>query len=218
MNPPLPTPSFESPRRGRRALLTGLLGAVVLTTGVWLGTRPAPLPETVEVSRAQLVLRDGRLYLPDATVPFSGFMHETSDAGTPRSRSRLVDGRLDGLSEGWHTNGVKQIEEHFRAGVSHGRRTKWDENGQKLSEAQIVEGRLEGMFRRWHADGTLAEELPMIAGQPEGLARSFYPSGCLKAEARLQAGRVREQHQWQDGERPGVTLNPSTTVKLSAHP
>ncbi|MHB1309853.1 MAG: toxin-antitoxin system YwqK family antitoxin [Limisphaerales bacterium] len=218
MNPPSPTPGFESPRRWRRAWLTGLLGAAVLTTCVWLGTRPAPLPETVEVSRDHLVLRAGRLYLPDATVPFSGLMQETHEAGTPRSRSRLVAGQLEGLSEGWHTNGVKQIEEHFRGGVSHGRRTKWDENGQKLSEAQIVEGRLEGVFRRWHADGTLAEELPMTAGQPDGLARAFYPSGCLKAEARLLAGQVREQHQWQDGERPGVTLNPSTTVKLSAHP
>lgn len=212
--------SPESGRhRWRRVLLAGMIGAAALIAIVWLRPR-GPLPPAIaEVSRDQLVLHDdGRMYHTNATTPFTGVMRDVHPDGTLKSRSCLADGRLEGLSEGWHTNGVKQIEEHFHAGVSHGLRTKWHENGRKLSEGQIVEGRLDGVFRRWHADGTLAEEIPMAAGQPNGLSRAFYPSGCLKAEAHLKAGQVIDQKHWQDGEMPGGISIQSTTPELSSHP
>jgi hypothetical protein len=200
-----------SAARRRRLVWLGVLICLVVAVG-WLlrrSPRPAPRPE---VPRAQLTLRDGQLHLTGTSVPFTGIVTEHYDRGGRKSRSVVSNGLLEGLSEGWHTNGQKQIEEHFHAGISHGLRLKWYPSGQKLSAVLVVAGELEGPFRRWHANGTLAEELPMKQGQPDGFSRGFYPSGCLQAEARLQDGKMLEQHHWPDGERPSATPSPA------AHP
>ena len=199
------------PSAARRLVWLGVLICLGAAVGglLWRAPRPAPLPE---VPRAQLTLRDGQLYSAGTNLPFTGIVTETYDRGGRKSRSVVANGRLEGLSEGWHTNGQKQIEEYFHAGVSHGRRLKWHPNGQKLAEVQVVAGQLEGPFRRWHDNGILAEEIPMKAGQPDGLSRAFYPSGCLQAEARLQAGQVLEQHHWPDGERPA-----GAAAQVAAH-
>ena len=154
---------------------------------------PAAPPQNVEARRDSLKLRDGLLYRPGETQPFTGSMTEYYPDGTLQSRSVVCNGLLHGVSEGWYTNGQRQVLEHFVAGVAHGPRTKWRPDGQKLSEAEVVDGRLEGMFRRWHENGALAEEIPMKAGEPDGVARAFNPDGSLKAEARLQAGQVLAQ-------------------------
>ena len=159
---------------------------------------PAPLPE---VQRTLLTLLEGRLHLVGATNAFTGWMIETNAQGGLRSRSSISNGLLEGASEGYHTNGQRQVLEHFRAGTSHGPRTKWYPNGRKASETQVADGKLEGLFVRWAEDGSLAEEIPMKDGQPDGLSRSYYPSGCVKAEALMKGGKLVEQHFWPDGER-----------------
>jgi antitoxin component YwqK of YwqJK toxin-antitoxin module len=154
----------------------------------------------LEVPRNELTLRDGRLYLTNGIAPFRGIMIDAYPGGAISSRSEVVDGKLHGLSEGWHTNGQLQVVEHFREGVSHGARTKWRADGSKLSEAQIVQGKMEGMFRTWHENGELAEEMQMSAGAVHGSARAFYPSGYMKTLARLTNGSLLEKSEWKDQE------------------
>jgi antitoxin component YwqK of YwqJK toxin-antitoxin module len=155
----------------------------------------------LEVPSSNLVLLDGRLYRKSETnVPFTGLMVEKYSPQSLKSRSMISNGVLQGLSEGWHTNGQLQVRESFQKGVSHGLRTKWHENGAKLSEGMVVEGKLQGPFRRWHENGQLAEEMNLKEGAPDGLTRSYYPSGFVKAQARLKGGEVSEQKFWKDGE------------------
>jgi antitoxin component YwqK of YwqJK toxin-antitoxin module len=177
-------------------IAAGVVAAVVLM-------RLRPQPESLalaEVARANLQLRDGRLYQVGRTNPFTGFMVEFYPHHAPLSRSVLSNGLLNGLSEGWYTNGQIQVREYFTNGVSHGFREKWHENGKKMSEANIVEGKIEGTFRRWHDNGQLAEQIEMKQGAPDGAAAAYYPSGCLKARTRAQAGKVIDQKIWNDGE------------------
>ena len=180
------------------------LGLVVLVCGLGLGLavwRPgraeAELPSELA---SNLTLRDGRLQAPGAGGPFDGWMLERYPDSGLKSRSRVVGGRLEGVSEGWHTNGVRQVEEHFEGGVSEGLVRKWHGNGVKLSEGTARAGKFEGVFRRWHPNGVLAEEVNLVAGEPEGVARSWFPSGSLKAEVTLKSGQVLTQKFWQDGE------------------
>ncbi len=159
--------------------------------------KPAVPPEALS---SELTRRDGLLYHGNQTQPFTGFMLEKYAGGGVKSRSAVRTGVLDGLSEGWHTNGQLQVRELFRKGISHGLREKWHENGVKLSESPIVEGKHEGIFRRWHENGTLAEEVTMRQGEPDGLSRAFYPSGFLKARVTLKNGEIEEKKSWADGE------------------
>lgn len=206
------TGSVRPPRRWGR-LWTGL-AMIALVACVVLGVRrwrtetpPAP---AVAVPLAELVLHEGRLVRTGDTNAFTGWMEEHHSGAGLKSRSWISAGRLDGVSEGWFTNGVLQVREHFVAGVSEGTVTRWYETGTLLSQGTAVAGKLEGTFRRWHENGVLGEEVQLRAGQPEGLSRAWFPSGCPKAEVTLKDGKIVQQQFWKDGERP-----PEPTVAKS---
>ncbi len=190
--------------RSRLGLVWLALAGAAVCLGVALLWMARPRPQAgpaTEALRGQLTLRDGRLYAAGAGELFTGSMMERRPDGTLQARSSVSNGLLEGLSEGWHTNGQRQVSELFHGGVSDGLRTKWHPNGQKLSEATIKAGKIEGLFRRWDETGALSEEITMRDGQPDGWSRAFYPSSNLKAEARMDQGKLLEQHFWKDGER-----------------
>ena len=172
--------------------------AVVL----FVATRHRPLPTAplTEVHRKNLELRAGGWYAPGDTNGFTGFLLDTYDDGALKSRSAVSNGLLHGLSQGWHTNGQQQVEEHFVAGTSYGLRTKWHPNGQKLSEVNVVSGKLQGPFRSWHENGEPAEEVELKDGQPDGLSKAYFPSGFLKSQVTLRNGKVADQQFYKDGE------------------
>ena len=177
--------------------LAAVISLVSVALLFWFPRKPAQSPE---VHRSELTLSAGRLYRQGETSAFTGWLIEPYPEGARKSRSRIVNGVLHGLSEGWHTNGQLQVREHFRSGVSHGVRERWHLNGSKMSEVTIVEGKLDGTFRRWHENGKLAEEIQIRQGAPDGLSLAYYPSGFLKARARLANGKVLETNSWKDGE------------------
>src|SRR6185436_3564995 len=128
------------------AVLLLLLGAEVLLLPALLRPAPEPVQVVPEVARLHLTLRDGRLYRAGETRPYNGLMVEYYPDRVLQSRSTVSWGRLHRVSEGWHTNGMLQVREHFERGVSHGVRTKWDAQGRKLSEGTLVAGQFQGVF------------------------------------------------------------------------
>ncbi|MBL9137533.1 MAG: toxin-antitoxin system YwqK family antitoxin [Verrucomicrobiales bacterium] len=207
-----------SPRLVALATLVviGIFGLSLLWRRPPARTEPAP----AEMPRTDLVQRDGQWWLRDPSIPFTGMLVDFYESGVRKSRSTVVDGRLEGLSEGWHPDGQRQVVEHFRSGISHGQRTKWHPNGRLLSEADIMDGRIEGVFRRWHENGILAEEMEMKRGVAHGFSRAYHASGCLKAEVRLNSGNVVEQRFWKDGEVPPhlVAANIPRSTKTAPGP
>ena len=177
-------------------------------------TRPEP-PALPEVPRASLVLKDGRLHRPAQSAPFTGTVVEHYAPGRLQSRSVISNGVLHGLSEGWHTNGVRQVAEPFVHGVSDGVRLKWYPTGARHSEAVIVGGKLNGPFRRWHENGQLAEQIELRNDLPHGESLAYFPSGCLKARARMAEGKVLATETFQDGE---VKAAPTVAAAEAAKP
>jgi len=185
-----------------RGLLIIAAMAVVLGGVIFLTTRQKPIPNVPfpEVNRQSLELRDGKWHMPGQTNGFTGFLLTTYEDTAKKSRSAVSNGLLQGLSEGWHTNGQLQITEHFMAGTSHGLRTKWYQSGQKQSEVNVAEGKLSGTYRSWHENGKLAEEVGLKDGQPEGLSKAWFESGFRKSQVTLADGKVVSQKFWKDGE------------------
>src|SRR5262245_50193024 len=87
---------------------------------------PPEVPKPKERLRNELEMKDGRMYY--AGKPFSGIVFDQYEEGKIKSRSTVSNGLLEGLSEGWYTNGVKQVTEHFSRGVSQGARIKYHPN------------------------------------------------------------------------------------------
>jgi len=183
-------------------ILLVLCLAAAVAQWLWQVVWPTPVaalqPQTIPLARMEV--RDQRLYRAASAKPFTGVVVEHYPNRVLKSRAQVFDGKLDGLSEGWHTNGILQVEEHFQKGVSNGRRVKWHANGAKASECEVIDGKLNGVFRRWNEDATLAEEIEMRDGEPHGISSAYYPSGFVKTRARLEKGAVIEQKSWKDGE------------------
>ena len=139
-----------------RSLIPSWLILVFGLAGACLNAQCVYADSATEVPLERLTVREKHFSLGGTNGYFTGWVTEQYPTGLLKSRSSVTNGLLEGLSEGWHTNGVKQVEEHYRAGVSHGLRVKWDENGQVVSEATVVGGKIEGVFRRWHSNGVLA--------------------------------------------------------------
>jgi len=205
---PMP-PSAQRPddaRRIRRRLAAVCLSGLALL-GFFLFPRLSMQP--AELSRHDLELRQGRLYRTGDTRPFNGFLVERYPDGALWSRSAIVDGQLNGLSEGWYTNGQLQIRETYRRGLAHGLRIKWYPDGATQSVAQLVEGEYHGLYQRWHENGQLAEEVVFEHGRPHGVARAYYASGHLKAEVHLEHGRILDRRDFPDPAAPDTTVLPA---------
>lgn len=223
MNSTHPSVPLPRPRWVKRLLLIApALGVAAL---VWfLNHAPRLAPPTasaenkVELLRAELELKTGRLHRIGSPTPFTGSMLERTADGLLRSCSAISNGLLHGLSEGWHTNGQIQVAEQFKEAVSHGQRTKWYADGTKLSEAMIVNGRLHGSFRRWHTNGGLAEDMELKDGQADGLSKAYFPSGFMKSRTTLQSGKVVDQKFWSDGEHRESMAQLATPAPLAVSP
>ncbi len=179
----------------------GLCAFLAVRKGPELPTTVEPV-STREVPRSILALREGRLYAEGETAPFTGLMVEHYPSGEPRSRTQVAAGWLHGLSEGWFTNGVRQVREEFRDNVADGLRTRWYPDGTKAAETPIVNGKVHGLHRRWHANGRLSAEVEMRDDQPDGWSRAFGEDGSLVAEVRMEKGRVVERRTATAARRP----------------
>ena len=187
----------------RKWRLPWLMLVVTVSLGIFLVLKRGSAPREgiqppLERSRNDLVLRDGRLF--DGEMPFTGLVLEHYDGGALKSCSTVVNGLLEGLSEGRHTNGALQVTEYFVRGVAQGTRTKYHPNGNKLSTATIVDGKIQGHYERWYDDGTQAEQIRLTNGIAHGESFAFYPDGSLKARVHLDQGTVIEQKFFQPGE------------------
>jgi antitoxin component YwqK of YwqJK toxin-antitoxin module len=198
------------PTRARLVFFAVILASVLGVT-LFLATRHRPLPTVPlrEVHRKNLELRPEGWRVPGQTKGFTGFLLDTYDDGTLKSRSAISNGLLHGVSQGWYTNAQQQVEEHFVAGTSHGLRTKWHPNGQKLSEVNIVAGKLQGTFLSWHDNGAPAEEVELTDGKPDGLSRAYFPSGFLKSQVTLRDGKVVDQQFYKDEYREPAATKPT---------
>lgn len=194
-------PSSDVVVRTRRWKHPGVFVGIVLIAAAafvfFHGTPRQSVSPAREVLRSELQLVEGRL--TERGVPFTGVVLEYYGDGPLKSRSEVSNGLLEGLSEGWYTNGVLQVTEHFLLGVSHGLRAKYYDNGSRLSVATIVEARVQGVYERWHRNGVLAEKVFLTNGVADGESLAFHPDGSLKARVRLDAGKVVKQEFWEPG-------------------
>lgn len=160
-------------------IVLGLLLAVTLITVTWRRSVPVQPQQT---ERKETFYATGEL----------------------RSSSRVLDGLLNGLSEGWYTNGQLQVSEYYSNGISNGLRTKWYENGRKKSEADIVNGKLHGFYKQWAKTGELVTVARFEEDVPHGESMTFYPSGFLKVKVIMDHGKQIEMKTWDDGQHKGI--------------
>ncbi|MDB4619294.1 hypothetical protein OAH15_01240 [bacterium] len=175
-----------------------------------VGCSDAPEESSDVAKLDELEKKKDRLHVKSTGKLFTGYLTEhypfsktnqlqQVEANQLKSRSVVRGGKLNGLSEGWYSDGQQQVSEIFVDGKSHGMRVKWHRNGWKSAADAIESGVLNGPCRKWHDNGQLAEEMTMVDGQADGRARSWHPDGSQKAEVLLENGKVLKQQFWEEG-------------------
>jgi antitoxin component YwqK of YwqJK toxin-antitoxin module len=115
-----------------------------------------PPVQTVDASK--LVRRDGLRYEGGSEAPFTGVGVVKNENGHKWSETTYKDGKLDGLSTGWHKNGLKWYEQPYKDGKREGLWTMWWNNGQKQWEETYKNGKPVGLSTHWHENGQKMRE------------------------------------------------------------
>jgi antitoxin component YwqK of YwqJK toxin-antitoxin module len=164
--------------------------AITALGGWWISQQQQPAP--VEVERELLLSLVSRsndmMFASGATEPFTGSVVEYYKNGQLKSKTEVAEGKLQGVSHGYFTNGQMQVEEFFTNGVSHGVRKKWHMNGTLLSEGEIMGGKFHGAFKKYHENGKLAQEVMLSNGVPHGVSRAWDTNGTLLNTVEMRNG------------------------------
>ncbi|MEC8243334.1 MAG: hypothetical protein VX038_00660 [Verrucomicrobiota bacterium] len=102
-------------------------------------------------------LKFGLLYQKLSSEPFSGriiLIDEGSAQKYVYSDECWLDGRKDGTSMKWFSNGTKMYERNYKDGKWHGTVTRWWPNGQKMYVTAYSEGVKAKKEAKWMSDGT----------------------------------------------------------------
>src|SRR6476660_5901276 len=98
-----PTPA--SCRFRRRALVSVAMACAAYMTLVCVMPKDPVSVRNDEASPRSLLLREGRWYRQGGVQPFTGILSDYYPDGLRKSRSLVSNGFLEGLSEGWYSNG-----------------------------------------------------------------------------------------------------------------
>ena len=102
--------------------------------------------------------REGLVYQPNESEPYSGWAKVMYDSGQVGGLAKVKDGIWDGPFTNWHDNGQKAREVTYKDGIPDGPYTKWHENGQKEWEATFKYGeKVSGKY--WNSKGEEVESL-----------------------------------------------------------
>lgn len=118
--------------------------------------------------------RDGLLFEPLSTTPFSGIHRWFHDNGELAGLVSITDGVRDGEFAIWHSDGRKDTEQYYRGGKLNGRSTSWYKNGQKYTQDHYKENQLHGLSTSWNPDGTVFSQMCFQNGEYADLT----PDNC----------------------------------------
>ena len=82
--------------------------------------------------------REGLLYLPGESEPFSGWVKGLGFSGEVSGLGRVTDGKLDGLQTAWHENGQKKAEGIYKDGEEVSMKY-WNSKGEEVETREEAE-------------------------------------------------------------------------------
>jgi hypothetical protein len=111
-----------------------------------------------EVDASIIQDRNGTIYVPNESSPFSGI----ATSSYPNQQQELVneysEGKLNGVQRSWYENGQLRTEQDFLLGAEIGSSTEWYEDGQ-LKSKRLTGSEEVVHFQYWNQDGILVSEI-----------------------------------------------------------
>ena len=111
------------------------------------------------------LIRNGIIYLPNETKPFTGNNLCKYENGQIKSEGNYKDGKPDGKVTGWFENGQIQTVLNLKDGKLDGKVIDWYENGQIEAEGNYKDGKLDGKATYWHENGKIKGKVTFKDGK-----------------------------------------------------
>jgi len=106
--------------------------------------------------------RDGIIYLPNKTKPFTGKNLCKHINGQVKSKGEIKDGKNDGKWIWWYENGQKGLEKNYKHGKLDGKVIWWYDHigldGQIRSEEHYKDDKKDGKWTAWSESGQIWSE------------------------------------------------------------
>jgi antitoxin component YwqK of YwqJK toxin-antitoxin module len=159
--------------------------------------------------------RNGVLFLPNQTEPFSGDNLCSFDNGQFKSKGRYIGGLKSGLWTKWHKNGIKISEEAYTFGELESKTFFSDIHYQKIGEIYYINGKesskttwsyypnlqmkfeqntkngvAHGIQTDWYENGQKMLEGNFINGKAEGTVTKWYENGNKDEEENFIDGEL----------------------------
>ena len=87
------------------------------------------------------LIRNGIIYLPNETKPFTGNNLCKYENGQIKSEGNYTDGKPDGKVIDWYENGQIEAEVNYKDGKLDGKATYWHENGKIKGKVTFKDGK-----------------------------------------------------------------------------
>ena len=92
-----------------------------------------------DVSMKQI--RNGLVYLPNETKPFTGGFVGWYPNGQKKEEVNYIDGWAVGTHTVWYNNAQKNMESNYIDGKLDGKYTRWIDNGLKYTGSNYIDGK-----------------------------------------------------------------------------
>lgn len=123
---------------------------------------------------------------------FSGVVVEYYMDATPKEQFGLFQGRKEGASISFYSDGHYKRLAHYHKGKLHGVKKTWsmDAAHTLLSELNFHTGKGHGVQKKWYPTGELFKKLNLNMGREEGIQQAFRKNGVLFANYEARDGRI----------------------------
>ncbi|MEP6834116.1 MAG: hypothetical protein ABJB74_12010 [Gemmatimonas sp.] len=163
--------------------LTGVLALSLLAFAVV----PKSNRAVVESTSSRLTEVNGVVLLNQQ--PFNGHVYEHFDGGVLKRDANYRDGKLNGVTRGWHENGQVDYARTYSAGLEEGTHKGWYENGGRRFEYHFRNGVSEGVSKQWYRNGKPYTLFHFTNGQEAGQQQMWDTEGKLRANYVIREGR-----------------------------
>ncbi len=128
-------------------------------------------------------IRNGIIYLPNETEPFTGKYLCEYENGQIKSQGKFKDGKPKDKRTKWYENGQIQSEVRYnKDGKQVGKMTSWYENGQVKSQGKFKDGKKDGKWTWWYENGLIKEENNLKDGIYDGKWTTWFENGQKESE------------------------------------
>ena len=172
-----------------------------------------------EIPYSQSVERNGLKYEVNSEEPFSGTIISNSVYSDLNFKMSYKNGVLNGVSEGYYSNGQIKYKENYLNGKPDGVQEAYYESGQIKSKSTIRNGELDGIAEKYYENGQKEYKHLFKNGKRanEGVHTTYYFNGQIKSkfnylngeldgvqEAYYESGQIKSKENYLAGTKEGV--------------